>query len=130
MFLLPLIYSINDVVIEVYGKERMRQLMKLGFVIIGMIALTSAFFTWLPETERFKLTAEAYNTIFHTSIRMSIASLISFAVANILDILIFAKLREKMKDKGLWVRTNVSNIISEGVDTFVFLFLAFYAIEK
>ncbi|MDR1987531.1 MAG: queuosine precursor transporter [Candidatus Peribacteria bacterium] len=104
----------------------MRQIMKLGFLIIFMIALTSAIFTWLPETERFKPTSEAYNTIFHTSIRMSIASLISFAIANILDILIFAKLREKMKNKGLWFRTNISNIISECFDTFIFLFLAFY----
>jgi uncharacterized PurR-regulated membrane protein YhhQ (DUF165 family) len=64
-----------------------------------MIIITSAFFTWLPETERFKSTSEAYDTIFHISIRMSIASLTSFLVANILDILIFAKLREKMKNK-------------------------------
>jgi uncharacterized integral membrane protein (TIGR00697 family) len=51
-------------------------------------------------------------------------------VANILDILIFAKLREKMKNKWLWLRTNVSNIVSECFDTFVFLFLAFYSLEK
>lgn len=126
IFLMPLIYSINDVVTEVYGRDRMRQIMKLGIFIMALIILVSVFFTWLPVTERFAPTSEAYNTIFHISIRMSFASLIAFSVANVLDILIFSKLREKMKDKWLWIRTNVSNIISEGIDTFVFLFLAFY----
>ena len=57
---------------------------------------------------------------------MSLASISAFIIANILDIIIFAKLREIMKNKGLWVRTNVSNILSTGIDTFVFLILAFY----
>ena len=65
IFLMPLIYSINDVVTEVYGKERMKQIMKLGIVVMILIVLVSAFFTRLPVTERFAPTSEAYNTIFH-----------------------------------------------------------------
>ena len=130
IFLMPLIYSINDVVTEVYWRERMRQIMKLWIFIMIMIIITSAFFTWLPMTERFAPTSEAYNTIFHISIRMSFASLCAFTVANILDILIFSKMRKKMKNKGLWLRTNVSNIISTWIDTFLFLFLAFYHLNE
>jgi uncharacterized integral membrane protein (TIGR00697 family) len=130
IFLLPLVYSINDIIIEVYGKQRMRQIMNMGLLVIVLIILVSAFFTLLPATARFAGMNEAYASIFHMRIRMSIASLLSFVVANILDILVFSFLREKMKDKKLWIRTNVSNIISEFFDTFVFLFIAFYALES
>lgn len=126
IFLMPLIYSINDVITEVYWRDRMRQIMKLWIFVMFLIIIVSAFFTWLPVTERFAPMSESYNTIFYTSIRMSFASLCAFSFANMLDIIIFSKLRDKMKDKWLWIRTNVSNIVSEWFDTFVFLFLAFY----
>ena len=64
-----------------------------------LIIIVSAFFTWLPVTERFAPMSESYNTIFYTSIRMSFASLCAFSFANMLDIIIFSKLRDKMKDK-------------------------------
>jgi uncharacterized integral membrane protein (TIGR00697 family) len=130
IFLLPLVYSINDIIIEVYGKERMRQIMRMGWLIVLLIILVCAFFTALPTTTRFAEMNGAYTAIFHMGIRMSIASLLSFIFANILDIYVFAWLREKMKAKKLWLRTNLSNIISEFFDTFIFLFIAFYAVES
>jgi uncharacterized integral membrane protein (TIGR00697 family) len=129
IFLLPLVYSINDVVTEVYGKQRMQQLMKVGLVIIVLIILVSAFFTSLPTTERFAEMHPAYVSIFHMGIRMSIASLLSFLIANILDIYVFSLMRKKMQNQKLRLRTNVSNIISEFFDTFIFLIIAFYAVH-
>jgi uncharacterized integral membrane protein (TIGR00697 family) len=130
IFLLPLVYSINDIIIEVYGKERMRQIMWVGWIVVGLIIVVCAFFTALPSTARFAEMNSAYTAIFHMGIRMSIASLFSFMIANVLDIYVFAWLREKMKAKKLWLRTNISNIISEFFDTFIFLFIAFYALES
>lgn len=130
IFLLPLIYSINDIVIEVYGKQRMRQIMRMGRLIVLFIILVCAFFTALPATARFAEMNDAYTAIFHMGIRMSIASLLAFIIANLLDIYLFALLREKMKEKKLWLRTNVSNIVSEFFDTFIFLFIAFYALKS
>jgi uncharacterized integral membrane protein (TIGR00697 family) len=129
IFLLPLVYSINDIIIEVYGKERMRQILWMGMLIIVLIVLVCAFFTALPTTARFAEMNGAYTAIFQMGIRMSIASLVSFAVANVLDVYVFAVMREKMKERKLWLRTNISNIISEFFDTFVFLFIAFYALD-
>jgi uncharacterized integral membrane protein (TIGR00697 family) len=60
---------------------------------------------------------------------MSIASLLSFVFANLLDMYVFAILKQKMKKKKLWVRTNVSNVVSEFFDTFIFLVIAFYSLD-
>ncbi|MDR0651013.1 MAG: queuosine precursor transporter [Candidatus Peribacteria bacterium] len=130
IFLLPLVYSINDIIIEVYGKARMKQIMRMGRFIVFLIMLVCAFFTALPPTARFAEMNDAYTAVFHMGIRMSVASLLSFIIANLLDIYIFAFLREKMKAGKLWIRTNVSNIISEFFDTFIFLCIAFYSLDS
>lgn len=130
IFLLPVIYSINDIIVEVFGKERMRQIIKVSMIIIVLIILTSAFFTFLPPSARFTNTEGAYDIIFGTSIRMALASLAAFGIADFLDVLIFSKLKERLWTSKLRLRTNVSNIISEFVDTFVFMILAFYAFDQ
>jgi uncharacterized integral membrane protein (TIGR00697 family) len=124
------VYSINDVIVEVFGKERMRQIIKMSLMIIVLIIVTSFFFTRLPPSNRFAGTELAYDTIFGLSIRMSIASLLAFASADFLDVYVFSKLRQKLWNTKLWLRTNLSNIISEFIDTFVFMILAFYTIDQ
>ena len=130
IFLIPLVYSINDVIIEVFGKERMREIIKMSLLIIVLIIATSFFFTRLPASTRFAATEPAYDIIFGLSVRMSIASLLAFASADFLDVYVFSKLRQKLWNTKLWLRTNLSNIISEFIDTFVFMVLAFYAFDQ
>jgi len=81
----------------------------------------------LPASKHFAGTESAYDTVFGASIRISLASLAAFACSELLDVLIFSKLRQKMHKKALWFRNNVSNFVSQFVDSAVFLILAFYA---
>lgn len=130
IFVFPLIFSINDVIAEVYGKERARSVVRSGILIIAMIMLFSLFATWLPPSSRFIQTEEAYDTIFGMSARIAFASLVAFAVADLLDVYIFAKIRERLGKSKLWLRTNASNIIAQFIDTTLFMFLAFYAFDR
>lgn len=127
IFVIPLLFAINDVVTEVYGKARARSIIWSGMIVIFLIFLASLFFTALPASTRFLQSNEAYLEIFHKSARISAASLAAFALADFLDVFIFSKIREKLGKRNLWLRTNVSNIISQLVDTSVFITLAFYA---
>lgn len=130
IFLIPLIYSINDIIVEVFGKERMRQIIRMSLLIIVLIVAASFFFTRLPPSARFVSTEAAYDTVFGLSIRMAVASLLAFASADFLDVYIFSKLRQKLWNSKLWLRTNLSNIIAQFIDTFIFLTLAFYALDQ
>jgi len=47
-----------------------------------------------------------------------------------MDVYIFSKIREKMGKKALWFRNNVSNFISQLIDTVIFMTLAFYALGQ
>ncbi len=129
IFVLPFIYAANDIIVEVFGKERAQSVVRSSLFMIFFLLLFSVLATILPPSARFEQTNAAYNTIFGISIRFSAASLIAFAVSEFLDVYIFAKMRAKFGKKKLWLRTNVSNFISEFFDTAIFMTLAFYALN-
>lgn len=130
IFVIPVIFSINDVIAEVLGKARARSVVWSGLVVILLIFLFSLLATYLPPSSRFAGTEKAYDAIFTYSARIAIASLAAFALADFLDVYIFSKMREKLGKKALWLRNNLSNFISQFVDTTIFISLAFYALDK
>ncbi len=130
IFVIPLLFTVNDIIIEVHGKERAKSVVMSGLIMIFFIMMFSLFATSLPPSARFATTESAYDKIFQASARISAASLTAFAIAEFLDIFIFSKLREKMKKKALWLRNNLSNFIAQFADTVIFMTLAFYAFDK
>jgi len=84
----------------------------------------------LPPSVRFKASEAAYDKIFGLSARIAASSLTAFAFAEFLDIYIFSKIRERFGRSRLWLRNNLSNFISQFVDTFVFITLAFYSFDR
>jgi queuosine precursor transporter len=127
VFALPLLFTLTDVVTEVHGRARARSLVRIGLLIVVLQVTTAALFTALPSSAKFAWGDAAYDTIFGTSIRFGLASIAAFAVAELLDVAVFAKLRQKMGKHGLWVRNNVSNFLSQFVDGLVWTTIAFYA---
>jgi len=127
IFALPLLFTLTDAVTEVYGQERTRSLIRLGLFIVLLQVAAAALFTSLPSARRFAWGDSAYNTIFGTSIRFGLASIAAFALAEFLDVAIFARLRERLGKRGLWLRNNVSNFLSQFVDVLVWTVIAFYS---
>jgi hypothetical protein len=130
VFLIPMIYSINDVIVEVFGKDRARGVIRSGIIIVFFLVLVTAFFTWLPPSTRFSTSEASYDLIFKQSLRISVASLLAFAIADLLDLAVFVKLRQALGKKALWLRNNASNVISLFFDTAIFITLAFYALDR
>jgi uncharacterized integral membrane protein (TIGR00697 family) len=130
IFLLPFVFSLSDIMLEVHGRKRAKGLVYLGIGVIVLLMLFAALATALPPSSRFAPHEAGYDEIFNFGIRISFASLAAFAVSELLDVAIFARLREKMKNKALWLRNNLSNFIAFFVDSAVFLTLAFYAFDK
>lgn len=126
IFVLPITFIINDVVIEVEGKTRALNFMRSTFVILIFLALFNLLAISLPPSARSATFEPAYQIIFAKSLRMTLASLMAFFLAERLDIYIFSKLRARLKNKGLWLRSNASNIVSLFFDTSIFMFLAFF----
>lgn len=130
IFVLPLVFTINDVITEVYGKERTRSIVRSGLLVICFLMLFSLLAVNLPASSRFVPTEPAYDAIFGLSVRISAASLTAFAIAELMDVLIFVEIRKRLGNKSLWLRNNVSNIVSQLIDTAVFMTLAFYTLGQ
>ena len=130
IFILPFIYAANDIIVEVYGKERAQSIVRSSLFMIFFLLLFSLLATHLPASKRFLSNESSYETIFGISARFSAASLIAFAISEFSDVLIFARMRQKLGTKNLWLRTNVSNFVSEFLDTAIFMTLAFYAFDQ
>ena len=129
IFVVPLIFTINDIVAEVYGKERARSIIRSSLFVICLIFGFSWLATSLPPSARYLANEGAYDTIFGLSMRFSAASIIAFGVSDFLDVYIFSKIREKLGKSRLWLRNNLSNFISQFVDSALFLSIAFYALD-
>ncbi|HVF69421.1 MAG TPA: queuosine precursor transporter [Xanthomonadales bacterium] len=130
IFTLPIIFSINDIISEVYGKERARSVVRSGLLMVALIFLFVVLATSLPPSMRFQAKENAYDTIFGLTARFAFASLTAFTVAEFMDIYIFSKIKERLGKKKLWLRVNVSNIFSQFLDTTIFITLAFYALNQ
>lgn len=125
IFMVPLAFLATDIVEEVYGKKLSRQFVFAGMVAIAVIMLYVAIFVALPAHERYTHN-DAYVTIFKSSIRIMIASIIAFLVSQFHDIWSFWLWKKKTQGKFLWLRTNASTVISQAIDTFLFMMIAFY----
>jgi uncharacterized integral membrane protein (TIGR00697 family) len=80
--------------------------------------------TWLPTSQLFSGSEAAYDQIFHQTTRIAVASIIAFGISDLLDILIFARMRGRIQNLGL--RSNISNILAQFIDTAIFVYLAFF----
>ena len=130
LLVIPLIFTINDVIVEVHGKERARSLVYTSLIVIAILLSMSLLATSLPPSARFAHDEAAYDSVFGKSARIAAASLAAFAFAELLDVWVFSKLRQKMGKRALWLRNNVSNFTSLFLDTIVFMTLAFYSFNK
>ncbi len=130
IFVIPIIFSINDAIIEVFGVARAKSVYRSSLVTIVMFMSFAFLAIKLPPSVRFKDSEAAYDLIFGQSVRIAFASLSAFAIADFLDIIIFQRLKKNLGSKALWLRSNLSNFISQFIDTVIFMFLAFYAFNK
>ncbi|MDO8483271.1 MAG: queuosine precursor transporter [bacterium] len=127
VFIVPLTFAITDISTELYGKAFTRKLTLAGMLTLVILMIYSAIFVVLDPNVRFGAN-DAYKTIFGSSLRIIVASIVAFGLAQLQDIFIFERIRKMTAGKYLWLRTNLSTFASELVDTTVFMFIAFYLI--
>lgn len=137
LFGIPVIFSVGvipffmtffilDSINEVHGREKARETVWLALLAQAFVFIIILVCVALPFAGRSWVKPDQFDSVFGSSLRIIIASLVAFFLADMTDTVIFQKIREKTKGKMLWLRSNVSNFIGEAIDTFVFMFIAFY----
>ncbi|MCL1839474.1 queuosine precursor transporter [Candidatus Saccharibacteria bacterium] len=128
IFLLPMMFMALDAVNELYGRARAKQLVWLGVIVQVLLVPFIWLATSLPHAARFEFMNGSYNMVFGMSARIAIASIVAFAVAGTLDVLIFSRLKKRSKGRHLWFRSNISSFSGTLIDTVVFMTVAFYGV--
>lgn len=127
IFIVPFTFLITDIVEEVHGRKLVQNFIISGLIVLAVMFLYILLFINLDNHPRYTFNSE-YVIIFGSSLRLVIASMVAFFLAQMHDVLIFEWLKKKTKKKALWLRNNISTMLSQLIDTFVFMMIAFYGI--
>ncbi len=122
------IYFATDMLGELYGKKEARRGVLFGFV--GLVYTAIMFqlmlhFSTINDPFAVK-TSAALDTLFRFEFQIVIASIIAYAVSQIHDVWAFDFLKRKTHGKHLWLRNNVSTLLSQAIDNTLFNVIAFY----
>ncbi|HII66333.1 TPA: queuosine precursor transporter [Candidatus Woesearchaeota archaeon] len=128
VFSFPIVFLMTDVVGEVYGKKAARLFVLAGFLSILLFLAYSAISFAMPWGERALWVKDSYNQVFGVSVRIAIASLLAFAIAEYQDVVSFFFFSKKWGKRHFWLRSNLSNVWSQFLDTVIFMFVAFAGI--
>ncbi len=117
-------YLITDLLGELYGHNAARKAVGMGFFsLIMMTVIMNIVLLYTPTTEAGVLYDSVAN-IFSLMPRIAFASLLAYAVSQRIDVIIYHKLKHQEGNK-LWMRNNLSTMLSQSIDTLIFTFVAF-----
>jgi hypothetical protein len=125
VFSFPIVFIMTDVIGEVYGKKMAKNFVLAGVVSIVLFLLYTIISAFLPWSAKGLWAKESYDLIFSVSFRMSIASLFAFVIAEYQDVFSFFFFKKKIGEKHFWLRSNLSNIWSQLLDSVIFTVIAF-----
>ena len=98
ILIFPIIYIIDDVLAEVYGYQKARRVILLGF-FMNLIAVIFFSITIIMSAPPFFENAEAYSVVFGSTIRMLLASFLSYLIGSLVNAKVMVLLKEKSENK-------------------------------
>ena len=139
VFIYPFIAQAIDMINEVYGRRKTHLAIGIAFITQILLITFIAMVNTLTPAPFFEY-EEAWQHLFGLSIRITIASWVSFLVCSNLDAYVFSKLKKTFIERELafkydeslnpyiWLRSSVSDIIDLTLDSFIFVTIAFLGV--
>ena len=134
----PVVFITTDIINEYFGKKGVRRISFLtagfityAFIVVYIITYLPPADFWLDvnktdnEGNAFNVDY-AFQSIFRQGQRIIVASLVAFVIGQLLDVFVFQRLKRITGDKMVWLRATGSTLVSQFVDSFVVLYLAFH----
>ena len=132
VLLWPLVFVMTDIINEYYGTRGVKF---LSYLTIGLISYAFLIFNGaiaLSPSEYFSIgngidkPDAAFRGIFGQGMWIIIGSMVASLVGQVLDVLVFHRIKKVTGEKSIWLRATGSTLVSQLVDSFVVLFIAFY----
>ncbi|HNP00117.1 MAG TPA: queuosine precursor transporter [Ferruginibacter sp.] len=132
VLLWPVVFVMTDIINEYYGTRGVKF---LSYLTIGLISYAFLIFNGaiaLSPSEYFSIgngidkPDAAFRGIFGQGMWIIIGSMVAFLVGQVLDVFVFHRIKKVTGEKSIWLRATGSTLVSQLVDSFVVLFIAFY----
>jgi queuosine precursor transporter len=135
VILWPIVFIMTDLINEYYGRKGVQRLSYLT-VIMLIYAFAMAFMAmhatpadwWVTSKAGQGVTdyGKAFNSVFGQGLSIIAGSLVAFLIGQVIDAFIFTKLKKRTGHNLVWVRATGSTLVSQLIDSFVVLYVAFY----
>lgn len=125
IIIFPLSYIFGDILTEVYGYRAARKVIWLGFLCNLIVVLAIWIGGLLPAAPFWEHKQSAYDTILGYVPRVLLASFVAYLIGEFANSFVLAKMKIKTKGRWLWARTIGSTIVGQGLDSAVFITIAF-----
>ncbi|HEX2534952.1 MAG TPA: queuosine precursor transporter [Chitinophagaceae bacterium] len=132
VLLWPVVFIMTDIINEYYGPKGVRFLSYLAAGLISYAFLIVFLAIRLSPSEFFSLGQDvtnanaAFGGVFGQGLWIIVGSLVAFLIGQVLDVLVFHRIKRATGEKRIWLRATGSTLVSQLVDSFVVLFVAFY----
>jgi uncharacterized integral membrane protein (TIGR00697 family) len=134
VLLWPFEFVITDIINEYYGPKAVRRISITAVILIAYafimyfiaIALPPAK-VWLDSSQEQGVSniQQSFQAIFGQNMRIIIGSIVAFLVSQVVDVFVFQKIKKVTGDKHLWLRATGSTLVSQLIDSYIVLFIAF-----
>lgn len=134
VLLWPLEFIMTDIVNEYYGPRAVRRISYTAVILIAYAFLMYYLAMGVPAADFWFGTgvkngvpnmSDAFNSIFGQGMWIIFASITAFLVSQIVDVTVFHRIKKVTGEKRIWLRATGSTIVSQLVDSFIVLFIAF-----
>jgi queuosine precursor transporter len=134
VLLWPLEFIITDIINEFYGPKAIRRISIIAVILIAYAFLMYYIAIGLPPADVWLSSSSkqgvsniqtSFAAIFGQNMRIILGSIIAFLVSQIVDVQVFHYIKRKTGHKYLWLRATGSTLVSQLVDSYVVLFIAF-----
>ena len=117
----------TDILSELYSKEDAKTAIYIGLFSSALLIVATQI-ALLYKPSAIDYANDSMKVLFGLNLRISLASMIMYFIANMGDIYLFNAIKEKMNGKQMWVRNNVATIVCNCLENFGFIGLAFAGI--
>jgi uncharacterized integral membrane protein (TIGR00697 family) len=129
IFAFLMLVTTSSAVAELHGRDAASRLVMLGFVpLIASVLLTLLVLAAPPSHEMPADRLDAFNLMMMSTPRIWIGGIIAYGVSTLLNVTIFSRLKAREGSGLLWLRAGVASILSQIVDTLLFISISFYGV--
>lgn len=125
VIIFPIVYIVNDVLAEVYGYRKAREVIFLGFAINVIAVIAYSIAILLPSPSFATEVGDAFRMVLGSTPRILLASFLAYLVGSIINAKVMSIMKAKHGEKGLALRCILSTLVGEGMDACIFITIAF-----